>query len=166
MHRTTFVIIEPYLAPNDPCHRLIYITMALFDNTLQFEQKKIIFKMQYVEQCVSPGVNFNNFLCAGFFYESVIHNFMVLFSLFWHFYDESIFSKKLLVKCWWNWLLWSISSTYYACVFCTKFWLQKVWKPKQSFVIFGAKIFYKKHAHKMMMKSTPAFHENECVNSV
>lgn len=74
--------------------------MALFDNTLQFEQKKIIFKMQFVEQCVSPGVNFNNFLCAGFFYESVIHNFMVLFSLFWHFYDESIFSKKLLVKCW------------------------------------------------------------------
>ncbi len=39
-------------------------------------------------------------------------------------------------------------------VFHTKFWRQKVSKPKQSFVIFGAKISYEKRVRKMMMKLT------------
>ncbi len=29
-------------------------------------------------------------------------------------------TKKLLIKCWWNWHLWSISSTLYCHIFCTK----------------------------------------------
>jgi hypothetical protein len=48
-----------------------------------------------------------------------------------------------------------ISSTFYARVFRAKFWRQKVSKPKQSFVIFGAKISYKKQTSKMLMKLTP-----------
>ncbi len=47
----------------------------------------------------------------------------------------------------------SISSTFYACVFCTKFWRQKL----QSFVLalrlFGAKILYKKLACKTLISS-------------
>jgi len=36
-----------------------------------------------------------------------------------------------------------------------KFWHQKISNPKHSFVIFGAKILYKKRARKMLMKLTP-----------
>ncbi len=39
-------------------------------------------------------------------------------------------------------------------IFRTKFWRQKVSKPKQSFVIFGAKILYKKGVCNRLMKLT------------
>jgi len=39
---------------------------------------------------------------------------------------KTICTKMLLVKCWSNWHLPAISSTFYACVFCTKFWCQKL----------------------------------------
>jgi len=51
----------------------------------------------------------------------------------------------------------SISSTFYVCVFCTKFWCQNVSKPKQSFVIVGAKILYKKCNRKLLIKLTPGW---------
>jgi len=35
------------------------------------------------------------------------------------------------------------------------FWHQKISNPKQSFIIFGAKILYKKRVHKTLMKLTP-----------
>jgi len=35
------------------------------------------------------------------------------------------------------------------------FWSQKISNPKHSFVIFGAKILYKKCVRKTLMKSTP-----------
>jgi len=50
----------------------------------------------------------------------------------------------------------SISSTFYVRIFCAKFWRYKVSKPKQSFVIFGAKISYKNLVHKTLMKLTQA----------
>jgi len=48
----------------------------------------------------------------------------------------------------------SISSTFYARFLCPIFWRQKISNPKHSFVIFGAKILYKKCASKMLMKLT------------
>jgi len=50
----------------------------------------------------------------------------------------------------------SISSMLYVHVFRRKFWRQKISNPKHSFVIFGAKILYKKCVHKMVMKLTPS----------
>jgi len=44
---------------------------------------------------------------------------------------------------------------HFARAFLPIFWHQKISNPKHSFVIFGAKILYKKHEHKMLMKSTP-----------
>jgi len=35
-------------------------------------------------------------------------------------FGAQIFAKKARVKCWWNWHLLSISSTFYAWIFCTK----------------------------------------------
>jgi len=48
----------------------------------------------------------------------------------------------------------SISSAFYARNSCTKFWRQKISNPKHSFVIFGAKILYKKCMRKTLMKLT------------
>jgi len=52
-------------------------------------------------------------------------------------------------------LLESISSTFYAHIFRTKFLASKFQNPKNSFVVFGAKILYEKRVHKMLMKLTP-----------
>ncbi len=53
-------------------------------------------------------------------------------------------------------LLPSISSTFYAHIFCTKFWRQKT-KVLFSSYVFGVKnaLLYEKCARKMMMKLTP-----------
>jgi len=48
----------------------------------------------------------------------------------------------------------SISSTFYARVFCTIFFGAKISNPKASFVVFGTKILYKKCACKTLMKLT------------
>ncbi len=50
----------------------------------------------------------------------------------------------------------SISSTFYARVLCMKFWGKKTSNPKHSFVIFGAKILYKKRESKTWMNLTPS----------
>ncbi len=39
---------------------------------------------------------------------------------------DDIRRKNSYVKCWWNWWLVSISSTFYGRVFCKKFWCQKL----------------------------------------
>ncbi len=54
----------------------------------------------------------------------------------------------------------SISSTFYARIFCTKFWRQKLQSWAKHFVQnFGAKnvLSYEKCLRKMLMKSPPAF---------
>jgi hypothetical protein len=54
--------------------------------------------------------------------------------------------------------LWSISSTFFACNFRTKFWRQKFQTQNTAFVQnFGAKnaLWYKKRARKTLMKLTP-----------
>jgi len=48
----------------------------------------------------------------------------------------------------------SISSTFYSCVFCTKFWSQKLQSCVLGLKIFGAKILAK-NVQKMLMKLTP-----------
>ncbi len=69
------------------------------------------------------------------------------------------------MQCFFNLL--SISSTFYAHVFCTKFWGQKITKLKQnykaehfSFVIFGRQNILKTIAHKMLMKLTTCVDSN------
>ena len=61
----------------------------------------------------------------------------------------------------WNLGLPSISSTFYASIFCVKFWHQKISNPKHSFAIFGAKISYKKHVRKTLMILTPTWQKNQ-----
>ncbi len=66
--------------------------------------------------------------------------------------------EKLQVKCWWNWHMWSISSAFYARIFCTKvlctaFFCLHVTKGKRP-----KKLSYKKGVHKMLMKLTPWVH--------
>jgi hypothetical protein len=48
----------------------------------------------------------------------------------------------------------SISPIFYARVFGTKCWCLKLQSCVLDLKFFGAKILYKKHAHKMMMKLT------------
>jgi len=76
------------------------------------------------------------------------------------FYRHHILWKK----CCWKDRFSHKTSTYLSVVnfinilpahFAPIFWCQKNLNPKQSFVIFGAKILYKKSAHKMLMKLTP-----------
>jgi len=50
----------------------------------------------------------------------------------------------------------SIPSTFYTRVFLYKILGAKISNPKASLVVFGAKILYKKHAQKSLVKSTPA----------
>jgi len=48
----------------------------------------------------------------------------------------------------------SISSTFYAHIFCRYLEAKKLQSKRFSFVIFGAKILYEKHAPKMLLKLT------------
>jgi len=72
-----------------------------------------------------------------------------LFATQTHFFNSVIYMHSNFFD------LPSISSTFYMRIFGTKFWRQKVSKPKQSFVIFGAKMSYKIHTCKTLMKLTP-----------
>jgi len=44
---------------------------------------------------------------------------------------------------------------HFTSAFLSIFWRKKISYSKHSFVIFGAKILYKKYARKMLMKLTP-----------
>ncbi len=48
----------------------------------------------------------------------------------------------------------SISSTFYACIFCTKFWRQKLQSCVLGLKFFGTKILCKNCASKKLMKLT------------
>jgi len=50
----------------------------------------------------------------------------------------------------------SISSTFYACIFCTKFWHQNLQSSVLGLKFFGAKISYKRPDGKTLVKLTPA----------
>jgi len=49
----------------------------------------------------------------------------------------------------------SISLMFYACIFCTKFWHQKLQSCVLGLKCFVAKIMYEKQTCKMLMKLTP-----------
>jgi len=55
----------------------------------------------------------------------------------------------------WGIRLKSISSTFYARVFCMKFWHQKLQSCVLGLKFFGTKILYEKCAGKTLMKLTP-----------
>jgi len=69
-------------------------------------------------------------------------------------------TKKALLKCWWNCHLESISSKFYARIFCTKFWRPKL----QSWLLglkFWRQIFCTKNRkNEMLMKLTPSWPQN------
>jgi len=63
------------------------------------------------------GVNFNNILRPAFLDESVLSSFCVIFSLC---FGGGKLGQRLLVKCWWNWLLgrvryWVLRASYIDC---------------------------------------------------
>jgi len=69
---------------------------------------------------LTRGVNFTNILQAAFLFKTVFEAVMCLQIWFWIFFLERKLSKKLLVKCWWNWLHWfnlHIKSRFYTCRF-------------------------------------------------
>jgi len=51
-----------------------------------------------------------------------------IISVFLHFWD--LRAQKLLIKCWWNWLLLSISPTFYKQLLGQYIFLQKNYKAK------------------------------------
>jgi len=70
--------------------------------------------------------------------------------------------KKIIIKREWRWFgLWSISSTFYACVFCTKahFWRRNfIQKRCAQLCNFWRQNIGEKSAQKMLMKLTPTLH--------
>jgi len=65
-----------------------------------------------------------------------------------------ILAQKLLLKCWWNWLQVSISSTFYTRFFHMKFVLCSFSLLTVWLCSFLAKKYWRKAAHKILMKLT------------
>jgi len=97
---------------------------------------------------VTPGVNFINILLDTFLYKSVFRSFSLIRVWFCNFFGKKIFSKELLIKCWWNWLKVSISSTSKNSSFIWKFFAQILCAYSLGLQFFGKGIF----AQKLLLK--------------
>ncbi len=99
-------------------------------------------------------VNFTNNLWADFWYLWFMCSFY-LFMLCILIFCERILVEKLLVKCWWYWLLWSISSTFYAWIFCIKVFFGSFFFLHVTREKLPKRCSYQKFAHKLLMKLIP-----------
>jgi len=65
------------------------------------------------EPWFGPGVNFINILCGHFSYKSLLSSFFLLRVGLW----TNFLTRKLCVKCWWNWPLLALKThAFSACV--------------------------------------------------
>jgi len=121
----------------------------------------ILYSMIIFLEFRSKDVDFTNILRADFLYESILRSFYALAVWLCNFIQKNIFTKATCkIKCWWNWFQPSISSMFYARVFCTKFLAPKISNPKASFVQnLGKKnaLPYKKRTRKMLVKLISGF---------
>ncbi len=72
-----------------------------------------------------------------------------------NFLAQRYWQKKLLIKCWWNWQLYSISSTFHAQIFCKCSFAKKLQSKNVTRYKLCKTLSYKKGGCKMLVKLKP-----------
>ena len=95
---------------------------------------------------------FHQHFMRNFFVRKCFAQLFCSHSLAFKKFGAKILAQNLQVKCWWNLLKVSISSTFYAQLFCTKVLCAAFLHLRFGFVIFCQKNISAKAARKMLMK--------------
>jgi len=103
------------------------------------------------------SVNFFNILCSTFLYKSALSNFSLVTIWLCNFCRKNI-GQMLLLKCWWNWFLVSISPMFYVRIIHTNVILAAF----SSYILALSKNLYKKCARKTLMKLTTGVKAYQC----
>jgi len=92
--------------------------------------KKLLIKCWWDWHVDTTSDRFHQHFMSSFFVRKCLTRLCFNYWLALYFFGKRIPVQKMLIKCWWYWLLPSISSTFYVCIFCMKFCAPKITKLK------------------------------------
>ncbi len=92
------------ILPNSVC---CLPTLCTEKASLSCIREKAIFVCwwNWLQGSISGSLNFINILWTTFLYQSTLHNLSLITFWLCNFFRKRISAQKLVVKCWWNWLL-------------------------------------------------------------